>query len=78
MYKLNVGDKLIATNPCKMLRSLEDTLTIGKEYEILSFEGMDNFTCIVIMDDKNDEHLFPVNELKDYFDVSKLPLYISK
>jgi hypothetical protein len=67
--QLKVGDKLTAINPCTMRTSLEYSLTIGKEYEIIAFDREDNEDCILIIDDQGDEHLYPISELEKWFDV---------
>ena len=65
--QLKVGDKLIAINLCTMRTSLEHSLTIGKEYEIIAFDREDNEDCILIIDDQDDEHLYPISELDIWF-----------
>ena len=81
--QLNVGDKLIAVDPCTMNGTTIDALTVGKEYEIKSFEldedenydlipddefdDYDFENCILIIDDKNDEHLYTINDLEKWF-----------
>jgi hypothetical protein len=69
--ELKVGDKLTATSPCKMYREEINALTIGKKYEIMMFEEEDNEDYILIIDDQNEKHLYPVNELEKWFDASK-------
>jgi hypothetical protein len=78
MIKLNVGDKFIAIDPCKMIRTGETSLTVGKEYEVIDFDYEEDGDCIVIIDDSNEEHLFSVIDLHKWFDVSELPLYTYK
>ena len=81
--QLNVGDKLIAISPCTMNDTTIDALTVGKEYEIKSFElnedenydlipddefeDYDFLNCILIIDDQDNEHLYPINELEKWF-----------
>jgi hypothetical protein len=67
--ELNVGDKLIAVDVCTMRTSLEYSLTIGNEYEIIAFDREDNEDCILIIDDQGDEHLYPISELEKWFNV---------
>ena len=81
--KLQVGDKLTATNPCLMRTTKVETLTIGKEYEILAIEldedkgyisrilneEYEEEYSILIIDDHQEEHLFPIEDLETYFDV---------
>ena len=56
------GDILIAINECAMEETFKKTLTIGKEYEVVSGRGM----WFAIIDDDNDYHEF-INDWKRYF-----------
>ena len=56
------GDILIAINECAMEDTFKKTLTIGKEYEVVSGRGM----WFAIIDDENDYHEF-INDWKRYF-----------
>jgi hypothetical protein len=85
--ELKAGDKLIAINPCTMRNSGINALTVGKEYEILAIERdedkdyiskiLDEYEeyeaeySILILNDQEEEHLYPINELKDWFDIDK-------
>jgi hypothetical protein len=69
--ELNVGDKLTAVSPCTMIRTAMDALTIGKEYEIMMFEEENNEDYVLIIDNQDNKHLYPVNELEKWFDASK-------
>jgi len=69
--ELKVGDKLTAISPGTMISTAINALTIGKEYEIMIFEEDDDEDYVLIIDDQNDEHLYPVNELEKWFDASK-------
>jgi hypothetical protein len=85
--ELKAGDKLIAINPCTMINSGINALTVGKEYEILAIERdedkdyiskiLDEYEeyeaeySILILNDQEEEHLYPINELKDWFDIDK-------
>lgn len=62
---MRVGDILIAVDDCKMDRTERKTLTIGKRYEIISTDNIDEeFT---IIDDEDCEHLFDFRDYKDFF-----------
>ena len=68
---LKIGKKLEAINPCKMFQWEEESLIVGKEYEIIDLTiGEEDDECIVIIDEQNEEHLFPVNELSKWFKTS--------
>ena len=68
---LKIGKKLEAINPCIMGSTDEETLIVGKEYEIIDLTiGEEDDECIVIIDEQNEEHLFPVNELSKWFNSS--------
>jgi hypothetical protein len=85
--ELKAGDKLIAINPCIMRTTKVEALTIGKEYEIIAIERdedkdyisktLDEYEeyeaeyYISIINDQGDEHLYPINELEDWFDIDK-------
>jgi len=69
--ELKVGDKLTAISPGTMISTAINALTIGKEYEIMMFEEDDDEDYVLIIDDQNDEHLYPINELEKWFDASK-------
>jgi hypothetical protein len=56
------GDILIAINECAMEETFKKTLTIGKEYEVVSGRGM----WFAIIDDDNDYHEF-MNDWERYF-----------
>ncbi len=83
--KLQVGDKLTAINPCLMITTKVEALTIGKEYEILAIERYESKDYIskipskyeeyeaeydvLIINDQGEEHLFPIEDLETYFNV---------
>ena len=68
---LKIGKKLEAINPCKMYTTGEESLIVGKEYEIIDLTiGEEGDECIVIIDKQNTEHLFPINELSKWFKTS--------
>jgi hypothetical protein len=81
--QLQAGDKVKAINPCLMRTTKVETLTIGKEYEILAIEldedkdyisrilneEYEEEYSILIIDDQGEEHLFPIEDLETYFDV---------
>ena len=69
--ELKVGDKLTAISPGTMISTAINALTIGKEYEIMMFEEEDNEDYVLVVDDQNDKHLYPINELEKWFDASK-------
>jgi hypothetical protein len=85
--ELKAGDKLIAINPCTMRNSGINALTVGKEYEILAIERdedkdyiskiLDEYEeyeaeySILILNDQEEEHLYPINELENWFDIDK-------
>jgi hypothetical protein len=74
--ELKVGDKLTAISPCKMYREEINALTIGKEYEIMMFEEEDNEDYVLVVDDQNDKHLYPINELEKWFSASKFSSFM--
>lgn len=48
-----------------------ESLIVGKEYEIIDLTIDDNDNdCIVIIDEENEEHLFPIEELSKWFKTS--------
>jgi len=81
--QLKAGDKVTAINPCLMRTTKVETLTIGKDYEILAIEldedkdyisrilneEYEEEYSILIIDDQGEEHLFPIEDLETYFDV---------
>jgi hypothetical protein len=67
--ELKVGDKLIATDPCTMNGTTINALTVGKEYEIVSFEEEWEGECVLVINDQNDEHLYSIKELEKWFEV---------
>jgi len=68
---IKIGKKLEATNPCVMIHTGEESLIVGKEYEIIDLTIDDNDNdCIVIIDEENEEHLFPIEELSKWFKTS--------
>jgi hypothetical protein len=83
--KLKPGNKITAINPCIMRTTKVNALTIGKEYEILAIERdedkdyiskiLDEYEeyeaeySILILNDQEEEHLFPIKDLEDYFNV---------
>jgi hypothetical protein len=68
---IKIGKKLEATNPCTMRSTGEESLIVGKEYEIIDLTIDDNDNdCIVIIDEENEEHLFPIEELSKWFKTS--------
>ena len=68
--ELKVGDKLTAISPGTMISTAINALTIGKEYEIMIFEEDDDEDYVLIIDDQNDEHLYPIEELSKWFKTS--------
>jgi hypothetical protein len=68
--ELKVGDKLTAISPGTMISTSIDALTIGKEYEIMMFEEDDDKDYVLIIDDQNDKHLYPIEELSKWFKTS--------
>jgi hypothetical protein len=68
---IKIGKKLEAINPCTMRSTGEESLIVGKEYEIIDLTIDDNDNdCIVIIDEENEEHLFPIEELSKWFKTS--------
>ena len=83
--QIKIGEKVTAINPCIMRTTKVQTLTVGKEYEILDIERdedkdyisrvLDEYEeyeaeySILIIDDTGEEHLFPIDDLETYFDV---------
>ena len=65
---IKIVKKLEASDPCVMRSTGEESLIVGKEYEIIDLTvSEDDDECIVIMDKKNEEHLFPIEELSKWF-----------
>lgn len=60
---MNIGDILIAVDPCKMIDDDQPTLTVGKEYEITAEDELD----IEIIDDEGSEHAFSRKNLSKFF-----------
>lgn len=68
---LEIGKKLEAIDPCVMRSTGIESLIVGKEYEIIDFTiGEEDDDCIVIIDEENEEHLFPIEELSKWFKTS--------
>ena len=68
---LEIGKKLEAIDPCVMRSTGIESLIVGKEYEIIDLTIDDNDNdCIVIIDEENEEHLFPIEELSKWFKTS--------
>ena len=60
------GAQLTAINVCKMKRTGEESLTIGKVYEVLGVNyNEDKFW---IKDDFNDDHSFDISDYTDFFE----------
>lgn len=68
---LEIGKKLEAIDPCVMRSTGIKSLIVGKEYEIIDFTiGEEDDDCIVVIDEENEEHLFPIEELSKWFKTS--------
>ena len=68
---LEIRKKLEAIDPCVMRSTGIESLIVGKEYEIIDLTIDDNDNdCIVIIDEENEEHLFPIEELSKWFKTS--------
>lgn len=65
---MKVGDILTAKNVCKMEKSKEEALTIGKKYEIRTVKGGE----FCITDDQHDPHWFDVDDLGKFFKEVKM------
>jgi hypothetical protein len=65
---IKIGKKLEATDPCVMIRTGEESLIVGKEYEIIdtSIDDEDG-DCIIIIDEQKERHYFPIEELSKWF-----------
>ena len=61
--RLEVGTKIIATDPCIMDNRGTAALTVGNTYEILSINKFE----FVIHDDQADLHIFAANEFDEFF-----------
>ena len=57
------GDILIATDPCTMDDETTETLTVGKEYKIISTTN----ETFKIIDDEGDEHGFDIKSYREFF-----------
>lgn len=64
---------LEAIDRCKMKTTQVYTLTIGKEYEIKDryFDETEDEDVILIIDDEEDEHEFPISDINKYFKIKK-------
>jgi len=71
MAEIKLYDKLEAVSKCTMEDTGEETLTIGKFYEITDITDRK----ITIRNDEDTDHYFPINGLWDFF---KMPIDISK
>ena len=68
---LEIRKKLEAIDPCVMRSTGIESLIVGKEYEIIDLTIDDNDNdSIVIIDEENEEHLFPIEELSKWFKTS--------
>jgi|LauGreDrversion4_2_1035121.scaffolds.fasta_scaffold1214497_2 hypothetical protein len=64
---MTIGKKLKAINTCKMNSTQEESLIIGKEYEVINILDSEGETCVVIIDEQNEEHDFPIAEIRNWF-----------
>ena len=65
------GAQLTAINVCKMRRTGEESLTIGKVYEVLGVNyNEDEFW---IKDDFDEQHYFDISDYTDYFELLLKP-----
>jgi hypothetical protein len=62
-----IGDILICRNVCVMQYTNQKTTTVGKEYQIVDIGENDDGTHLIIIDDYNEEHLFPIDEFHPWF-----------
>lgn len=60
---MKIGDFLLCHKACKMNVTGEIVTTIGEEYEIIDIGGVN----LMIIDDDNDDHLFPVDGFHSWF-----------
>lgn len=60
--ELNLGDKLLAIDECKMSGNRKATLTVGEYYEIVSLNKKE----VCIIDDNDDEHFFTIKDIGRY------------
>ena len=63
-----VGNTLKAINSCVMLRNGEESLKVGKVYEIIQIAENEGEDCVVVIDEQNEEHYFPISEIKTWFE----------
>jgi hypothetical protein len=70
---LEIGTNLYAIQKCVMHITREQALTIGKAYPIIGFEPVDanGKEAIIIIDDQEDEHLFDIYDLHEFFTLTK-------
>lgn len=66
---ITIGKKLKAINNCTMANTNEEALTIGKQYEVINILESEGETCIVIIDEQNEEHDFPISEITTWFNI---------
>lgn len=65
--KINKHEILVCIKDCLMRNDNRSTLTIGKEYTIEDFDGED----FMIIDDEEDFHWFPIEEVNLYFTINQ-------
>jgi hypothetical protein len=70
---LEIGTNLYAIQKCVMHSTREEALTIGKAYPIIGFEPENPYAkeAIIIIDDQEDEHLFDIYDLHEFFTLTK-------
>lgn len=67
---LEIGIELEAISECVMKTTGDKALIIGKKYPIIAFtEDEDNADemAVVIIDEQQEEHLFGITKLENYF-----------
>jgi len=70
MEQIKKGTTLTAINECIMDGTGHKVLTIGKKYEVEAVYL--DLGDILIIDDDGEDHFYPFNTLKKYFDITDL------
>lgn len=67
--KIKEGTILVAIDVCKMDSTDEESLTIGKKYNVLSVDYKNRE--FVIIDDVLSKHYFDIDEYEEFFNLNK-------
>ena len=64
--RISKGDMLEAIDPCIMTNGYY-SLKVGKKYEVLEVVEAEDEVCVLIIDEENEDHYFPLEDLNTYF-----------